>query len=72
MLRAFCLSLDKIYWGGKPHSFGELKLSAKAHSFGELKLSAEAHSFGEINLPSSQPMLVSHWRRKQRFFALSR
>ena len=52
------------------HSFGELKLSAEAHSFGELKLSAEAHSFGELKLPSSQTMLISHSRRKQRSLAL--
>ena len=40
------------------------------HSFGELKLSAEAHSFGELKLPSSQTMLISHCRRKQRSPAL--
>jgi hypothetical protein len=26
MMRAFCLSLDKIDWGGKPHSLGEMNL----------------------------------------------
>ena len=41
-------------------------LQAWRHSFGELKLSAEAHSFGELKLPSSQTMLISHCRRKQR------
>ena len=45
-------------------------LQAWRHSFGELKLSAEAHSFGELKFPSSQTMLISHCRRKQRSPAL--
>ena len=48
-----------------------LRDRALRDSFGELKLGAKAHSSGEINLPSSQPMLISHWRRKQCYgFAL--
>ena len=45
-------------------------VEAWRYSFGELKLSAEAHSFGELKLPSSQTMLISHCRRKQRSLAL--
>ena len=41
---------------------------AEAHSSGKINLkSCKQHSSGELKFSSSQPMLIPHWRRKQRY-----